>query len=101
MDYISHPSLFRFGRLAKGGTRVAYVKFVDRKVLKTITNQLRSMKSMPSPHSYPEGSVLDAYHKQITQQYQETRSDLRKEAEDAFNAYEEEQNVLSFFNVDE
>ena len=73
---------------------MAYVKFVDRKVIKTIMSKLKSSEPLPSPHSYSQTSVLDIYHKQITQQYQDSRSELRKEAEAAFNAYEEEQNVL-------
>ena len=88
--------MIRFGRLAKGGTRVAYLKYEDRKVMKKIMKKLKASEELPSPHSYSTSSVLDAYHKQISQQYQEKRSDIRKEAENAFNQYEEEQNVFFF-----
>ena len=62
-------------------------------------NKLKASEPLPSPHSYNQSSVLDAYHKQITQQYQDSRSDLRKEAEVAFNSYEEEQNVPIFTSL--
>ena len=46
-----------------------------------------------STSSDSSSSVLDSYFKQVSKQYDGSRADLRKEAEDAFNAYEEEQNV--------
>lgn len=56
------------------------------KEIKASSQVLTSSTDSSSP-------VLDSYFKQVSKQYDGSRADLRREAEDAFNAYEEEQNV--------
>ena len=54
---------------------------------------IKASSQVLSTSSDSSSSVLDSYFKQVSKQYDGSRADLRKEAEDAFNAYEEEQNV--------
>ena len=55
--------------------------------------EIKASSQVLSTSSDSSSSVLDSYFKQVSKQYDGSRADLRKEAEDAFNAYEEEQSV--------
>ena len=55
--------------------------------------EIKASSQVLSTSSDSSSSVLDSYFKQVSKQYDGSRADLRKEAEDAFNAYEEEHNV--------
>lgn len=55
--------------------------------------EIKASSQVLSTSTDSSSSVLDSYFKQVSKQYDGSRADLRKEAEDAFNAYEEEQNV--------
>lgn len=92
----------RFGRLAKGGARVAYLKYSERKSLQAALRDLKNNpESIPSPSFPKPASCLSQYHEEIKSQYSTSRLDLRREAEKALTQYKEEQDVTAILGTDE
>ncbi|KAM7457130.1 hypothetical protein BLSTO_02110 [Blastocystis sp. subtype 1] len=84
-----------FGRLAKGGARVAYLKYSERKSLQAALRDLKNNpESIPSPSFPKPASCLSQYHEEIKSQYSTSRLDLRREAEKALTQYKEEQDSI-------
>lgn len=94
--------IYRFGRLAKGGARVAYLKYSERKSLQAALRDLKNNpESIPSPSFPKPASCLSQYHEEIKSQYSTSRLDLRREAEKALTQYKEEQDVAAIPGTDE
>ena len=95
--------MFRFGRIAQGGARVAYISFTDRgalnKLFRTFKTSPESIHSpaMPSVPSVP--SILEEYHSEVAKAYSKSRKEIRQSAEAALAHYEEEQNVMCLSTV--
>lgn len=97
----------RFGRLAKGGTRIAYLKFSSRKSLLNLLKTLQSNPEMiasPSDSRNPQvrSPVLEEHLNACHGIYTTSHQDLRKTAEDSLVKFNDELNVciriyLSFF----
>ena len=88
----------RFGRLAKGGTRVAYLKFVDRKSLYSLLKVLRTNPaSIPSPSDSHDPSIrsplLESHLNSCRSLYKTSPQELRKTAEAALVKFNEELDV--------
>lgn len=90
--------IYRFGRLAKGGTRVAYLKYVDRKSLHSLLKVLRKdPSSIPSPRDSRDPSVrsplLEGHLNSCHNIYKTSPLELRKTAEAALVKFNEELDV--------
>ena len=90
----------RFGHLSKGGVRVAYLKFADRKSLQTLLKRLRSdASSLPSPSESTDASVrskvLESHLNACHNLYTTSPQDLRKAAEEELMKYNDELDVGS------
>ena len=90
----------RFGRLAKGGTRVAYLKYSSRKSLQAL---LKTLQSHPESIASPSDSrnpqvrspVLEGHLNACHAIYTTSHQDLRKEAEASLVKFNDELNVSS------
>ena len=73
---------------------MAYLKYAERKSLQDALHTLKTAPaSLPSP-SFPQPTnCLSQYHDSISKQYNTSRLDIRKAAEKALTAYNEEQKV--------
>ena len=86
--------MIRFGRIAQGGSRVAYISFTDRGALNKLFRTFKtSPESIHSPAMPSVPSILEEYHSKIAKAYSKSRKEIRQSAEDALTHYEEEQNV--------
>ena len=87
--------MFRFGRIAQGGARVAYISFTDRGALNKLFRTFKtSPESIHSPAMPSVPSILEEYHSQVAKAYSKSRKEIRQSAEAALTHYEEEQNVI-------
>ena len=84
-----------FGHLSKGGVRVAYLKFADRKSLQALLKRLRSdASSLPSPSESTDAlvrsKVLESHLNACHNLYMTSPQDLRKAAEEELMKYNDE-----------
>ena len=84
--------------MAKGGTRVAYLKFVDRKSLHSLLKVLRTNPAaIPSPRDYHAPSIRsplrESHVNSCRSLYKTSPQELRKNAEAALVKFNEELDV--------
>ena len=92
--------MIRFGRIAQGGSRVAYISFTDRGALNKLFRTFKtSPESIHSPAMPSVPSILEEYHSKVAKAYSKSRKEIRQSAEDALARYEEEQNVVCLSTV--